>query len=127
MVHITTEATQVAPPRSVTGRVLAILGAFALGPGELRLVDISRRTGLTVSTTYRLAAQLCEWGALDRAPGRRYRLGVRLRELISAPAQDAVLSVVPAGAAGEHPLAATGSDTQAPALDNWSEAPATVR
>jgi len=74
-----------AASRTLVGRVMGILEAFAAGEPELSLVDISRRTGLALSTTHRLTAQLCEWGALDRSPDRRYHLGKRLCDIISAP------------------------------------------
>jgi len=75
----------VVTPQTVAGRVLGILEASAPEQSELSLVDISRRTGLALSTTHRLIAQLYEWGALDRAPDRRYRLGKRLRAITSGP------------------------------------------
>ena len=74
-----------AASRSVAGRVLSILEAFASEQTDLSLVDISRRTGLALSTTYRLTGQLCEWGALDRSCDRRYHLGNRLRNITSGP------------------------------------------
>jgi DNA-binding IclR family transcriptional regulator len=68
---------------------LAILGSFAPGHSELRLAEISRRTGLASSTTHRLVGELHAWGALERSENR-YRIGPRLRELtrLSDPASD---------------------------------------
>ena len=94
----------IATPLTVTGRVLAILGAFSAEHCELGLVEISRRTGLAASTTHRLVAELNEWGALERAPDRRYRVGFRLRELaVLASTTD---SAVTTPAAGPSPVSA---------------------
>lgn len=74
-----------ATPRTVTSRVLAILGAFASERRELGLVEISRRTGLAVSTTHRLVGELLEGGALERSADRRYRIGPTVRDLVVSP------------------------------------------
>jgi DNA-binding IclR family transcriptional regulator len=67
--------------RSVISKVVALLDAFGPATPELSLSDLSRITGLPVSTTYRLAAELVEWGGLERADGAGYRIGMRLWEL----------------------------------------------
>jgi DNA-binding IclR family transcriptional regulator len=74
-------------PRSVTARVLAILGSFSPGTSELSLAEISRRTGLARSTTYRLVHELHAGGALERDANLRYHIGARLRELLTQPYQ----------------------------------------
>jgi DNA-binding IclR family transcriptional regulator len=68
--------------RSVISKVVSLLDAFSPEHPELSLGDLARITGLPVSTTYRLASELVEWGGLERARrGTGYRIGRRLREL----------------------------------------------
>ncbi len=69
------------PGRTVTSKVLAILGAFDSGHPQLTLTDLARRSGLPLSTVHRLAGELEEWQALSRAPDGRLRIGLRLWEL----------------------------------------------
>jgi len=66
---------------TVTSRVLAVLGAFDAEHRHLTLTQLSRRTGLPMATTHRLAAELTGWGALERGSGGRYRIGLRLWEV----------------------------------------------
>ena len=72
--------TEVAPERSVVGRLDLILSAFAVGDRALSLSDISHRVGLPKSTVHRLADQLCHAGWLERNSGG-YRVGLKLLEL----------------------------------------------
>jgi DNA-binding IclR family transcriptional regulator len=67
--------------RSVISKVVSLLDAFGPGTTELSLSDLARITGLPVSTTYRLASELVEWGGLERADRAGYRIGMRLWEL----------------------------------------------
>jgi DNA-binding IclR family transcriptional regulator len=67
--------------RSVISKVVSLLDAFGPGTPELSLGDLARITGLPVSTTYRLASELVEWGGLERADRAGYRIGMRLWEL----------------------------------------------
>ena len=66
---------------SVTTKVLAILGAFSALAPELTLTDMARRAGLSVPTAHRRAAELVAWGALEKSPDGRYRIGLRLWEV----------------------------------------------
>jgi DNA-binding IclR family transcriptional regulator len=66
---------------TVAGRVLAVLGAFGAEHRHLTLTQLSRRTGLPMATTHRLAAELTGWGALERDSRGRYRIGLRLWEV----------------------------------------------
>lgn len=66
---------------SVTGKVLALLEAFSHETPALTLTELSRRTGLSLPTVHRRAAELVAWGALERGPDRRYRVGLRLWEV----------------------------------------------
>ncbi|HUR06478.1 MAG TPA: IclR family transcriptional regulator [Nonomuraea sp.] len=67
--------------RTVTSKVLAILGAFDAGHPQLTLSDLARRSGVPLSTVHRLVGELEEWQALSRAPDGRLRIGLRLWEL----------------------------------------------
>jgi DNA-binding IclR family transcriptional regulator len=67
--------------RTVTSKVLAILGAFDSGHPQLTLSDLARRSGVPLSTVHRLVGELEEWQALSRAPDGRLRIGLRLWEL----------------------------------------------
>lgn len=62
-------------------RVLRILEVFDIENAALSLSDISRRTGLHLSTTHRLVNELREWGALSRDDDGRYSIGLRILEL----------------------------------------------
>jgi DNA-binding IclR family transcriptional regulator len=77
--------------RTVVGRALAILESFTRERPDLRLVEISRRTGLPANTVLRLVRQLCEWGAVERTADQRYRIGRRLGTLAELP-DDRVVS-----------------------------------
>ena len=68
------------PTRSVAGRVAAILRAFGPSAAELSLTELAHRSGLPVSTTYRLAGELVELGVLEPGGTRGYRIGLRLWE-----------------------------------------------
>ncbi|MFF4399117.1 IclR family transcriptional regulator [Streptomyces sp. NPDC001480] len=67
--------------RSAPDRLLSVLAAFDHEHPALCLTDISRRAGLTLTTTHRLVAALTEWGALERDPDGVYHVGLRLWEL----------------------------------------------
>jgi DNA-binding IclR family transcriptional regulator len=66
---------------TAAGRVLAVLSAFGPSHPSLTLSDISRRSGLTLTTTHRLVGELRAWGGLERGPDGRYGIGLRLLEL----------------------------------------------
>lgn len=71
------------PGRSVTAKVLALLEAFTAAEPELTLSQLARRACLTLPTAHRRAAELLEWGALERDSQGRYRIGLRLWEVAS--------------------------------------------
>lgn len=68
-------------PRSLSGKVLDVLGTFQADCVELTLSEISRRSGLPLSTTHRLVRELTAWGALERNPDGRYHIGLHLWEI----------------------------------------------
>jgi DNA-binding IclR family transcriptional regulator len=68
--------------RSVLGRVLAVLGGFAVAPGRQQtLTQIAAATGLPLTTVHRLCGDLTREGLLERAADGRYRIGLKLWEL----------------------------------------------
>lgn len=68
---------------SVADRVLDVLDAFSTERPELTLSELSRRTGLPLSTAHRIVGGLVRRGALDRAETGRYRVGLWLWEVAS--------------------------------------------
>jgi DNA-binding IclR family transcriptional regulator len=83
------------PGRSVTSKVVSLLDAFQRGDVELSLNELARRTGLPLSTAYRLAGELVQWGGLERAEGGGYRIGLRLLEVgARAPRADGMNELV---------------------------------
>ena len=75
------QASAHAPRTSAAGRLLAVLDAFGPRSRALSLSEISRRSGLSLSTTHRLVHELLSLGALERDPGGCYSIGLRLLEL----------------------------------------------
>ncbi|QPP09118.1 IclR family transcriptional regulator [Streptomyces bathyalis] len=69
--------------RSVVDRTLKIFGCFNVRNTALTVSEISRSSGLPVATTYRLVSKLLSWGALERAAGNKYSIGLRLWEVAS--------------------------------------------
>jgi DNA-binding IclR family transcriptional regulator len=63
------------------GHGLAILDCFDRRTGELTAWHLARRTGMKLSTLYRYLAMLESNGFIQRMPGGKYALGVRLVEL----------------------------------------------
>ena len=55
-----------APPRSVASRITAILSTFLTGESH-SITEIAHMTGLPISTTHRIAADLAAWQLLQRA------------------------------------------------------------
>ncbi|GAA3527992.1 IclR family transcriptional regulator [Amycolatopsis ultiminotia] len=66
---------------SVTSKVLALLEAFTPDATDLSLSELARRSGVSLATAHRRAAELVEWGALERDAAGRYRVGLRLWEV----------------------------------------------
>ncbi len=83
------------PGRSVTSKITALLGAFSQTRPDLTLNELSRATGLPLSTTYRLASELADWGGLERVDGGGYRIGLRLWEIgLLAPRTTSLRDIV---------------------------------
>jgi DNA-binding IclR family transcriptional regulator len=67
----------------VIDRALSLLSAFDATRRRLSLTELSRRSGIPVSSTLRLAKHLVRWGALERDEEGRYCVGLRLLEVAS--------------------------------------------
>lgn len=67
--------------RSVLRRALKILDVFEEVGTGLSLSEISRRSGVPLTTTHRIVGELYEWGALERDETGGYRIGLRLWEV----------------------------------------------
>jgi DNA-binding IclR family transcriptional regulator len=68
------------PPRSLISRVAAILSTFLSGSTH-SITEIAHMTGLPVSTTHRLTAELASWHMLNRTVDGRYEVGFTLQRL----------------------------------------------
>jgi DNA-binding IclR family transcriptional regulator len=69
-----------APPRSVASRITAILSTFLTGESH-SITEIAHMTGLPISTTHRITADLAAWQLLQRASDGRYGVGSILQRL----------------------------------------------
>lgn len=74
-------------PTTAAGRLLALLGAFAHDEGALRLSDLSRRSGLSLTTTHRLIQELLAWDGVELTASGHYRLSAKFLELASISTQ----------------------------------------
>ncbi len=69
-------------PRSLVRRTLRILETIKDAPtAGLTLSEISRRSGVPLTTTHRIVGELRDWGALERDEAGEYRIGLRLWEV----------------------------------------------
>ncbi|MDP9865903.1 MULTISPECIES: IclR family transcriptional regulator [Streptosporangium] len=66
---------------TVTGKVMAILGAFLPGDARLTLTEICRRAELPPATGHRLVRELTDGGFVERLPDGSYRVGMRLWQI----------------------------------------------
>lgn len=66
---------------SVPAKLLSILDAYTQGGSAYTLSELSRRTGLPLTTAHRLVGELEQWGGLERGADGRYRIGLRMVEL----------------------------------------------
>lgn len=69
------------PGTTVTGRALALLGAYDEEHRRLTLTELAGRAGLPLPTAHRLVGELVAWGALARASDGRYVVGRRLWDI----------------------------------------------
>ena len=82
------------PGTTVTGRALALLGAFDEEHRRLTLTELAGRAELPVPTAHRLVGELSEWGALARTSTGEYVVGRRLWDVgLLAPAQSGLRQI----------------------------------
>lgn len=67
--------------RTVTSKVMAILGAYEGDYSALTLTQIADVADIPLPTAHRLVGELVEWGALERDEHGRYAVGMRLWEI----------------------------------------------
>jgi len=65
----------------VSSRLLAVLDCFDSEHLTLTLTDISRMSGLPLSTARRLIQELTAWGGLEQLSDGTFRIGMRLWEV----------------------------------------------
>ncbi|WP_115790547.1 IclR family transcriptional regulator [Arthrobacter silvisoli] len=68
---------------SIIGRFVRIVSAFDDRHPAMSVAELGRRTGLPVTTTYRIVKDLLFERLLEREPGGEIRLGTRMWELAS--------------------------------------------
>jgi DNA-binding IclR family transcriptional regulator len=61
--------------RTVTSKILAILGSFDGGESTRTLTQIAQHAGITMPTAHRLVGELVDGGALKKDGRGRYRVG----------------------------------------------------
>lgn len=66
---------------AVTDRLLSVLSAFEGTSFPLTISEISKKTMIPLSTTYRIVGDLENWGALAKNQDGTYQVGVRIWEL----------------------------------------------
>ena len=62
----------------MAARTLSVLAAYSSESPRQTLSELAAATGLPLSTTHRLVAELVAWGALARRPDGRYEIGRRM-------------------------------------------------
>ncbi len=67
--------------RSATARVFQLLDVFTVGSAGLSLTEMSRRSGLPLTTVHRFAHELHRLGVLECDADGAYRIGLRLWEI----------------------------------------------
>jgi DNA-binding IclR family transcriptional regulator len=67
--------------QTAASKIFTILDAFVPDEPGLNLTQLSRRSGLPLATTHRLARELVGWGGLELDEAGTYRIGVRLWEI----------------------------------------------
>jgi len=79
----TTAQTDHGDPYQLQGldRVVAILDLLGASDNSLSLAEICQRMGLHKSTAHRALMALERTGMIERAPGSRYRLGLKLYDM----------------------------------------------
>jgi DNA-binding IclR family transcriptional regulator len=69
------------PTHTALSRAAAVFTAFDGGRRTLSQTDISRRSGLPLTTVHRICAELATFGALEKCESGQYQIGLRLWEI----------------------------------------------
>jgi DNA-binding IclR family transcriptional regulator len=68
---------------TLTLRTLDVLACFTPDQPIRTLSELSHHSGLPLTTTHRIVADLLSWGALERTPDGRLQVGLRLWQVAS--------------------------------------------
>lgn len=77
-------------PSALT-KALAVLSAFDCDEVTRGVSDLAHQLGMSKTTVHRILSELVDAGFVDRAPGGRYQIGMRLFELGTLATKPAVL------------------------------------
>lgn len=69
------------PTHTALSRAAAVFGSFNATRRTMSQSDISRRTGMPLTTVHRICAELATFGALERRKDGSYQIGLRLWEV----------------------------------------------
>lgn len=69
------------PKHTALSRAAAVVAAFDTSHRTLSQTEISRRTGLALTTVHRICGELATFGALERRDDGAYQIGLRLWEV----------------------------------------------
>jgi DNA-binding IclR family transcriptional regulator len=94
---------------------MRVLGCFVGSQRHLRMVEISRKTGLPTSTVHRILTELCALSALERTPAG-YRVALHLYEIGMAAFTQEELYLA-AGPVMQDTVRRTGENVQLSVLD----------
>lgn len=72
---------------TAAGRVFAVLDVFRAGGTLHSMAEISRRSGLSLTTTHRLVHELMDWGGVERTSDGAFRLGTGILDLATSSGQ----------------------------------------
>lgn len=67
----------------LTSRSLDVLAAFGPDRPTTTLAELSRASGLPLTTTHRIVQELLAWGALEKTPDGQLQVGLRLWRVAS--------------------------------------------
>jgi DNA-binding IclR family transcriptional regulator len=67
----------------LTTKSMDVLSAFTPDRPTRTLAEVSRETGLPLTTTHRVVHELLDWGALERSPSGALQVGLRLWRVAS--------------------------------------------
>lgn len=69
---------------NAASRILSVLEVFRVSSRPVSLAEISRMAGLSMTTAHRLTHELLDWNALEKTEDGKYRLGMKMLELVTS-------------------------------------------